>query len=639
MISETVVIENSPASAGWDSAQSEQLIQELSGLRDDMLELEAAAGSLLGLSAAHRESAKNLVHYMALRRHDIRQLQETLATLGLSSLGRAESHVKCNIETILGVLHRLAGQAEPSPDMRRPAIGLVESNALLEVHTEALLGPKPAHRNVRIMVTMPSEAAHDYELVHDLLDRGMNCMRINCAHDDTKAWSSMIANLRRAERRTGKQCRVLMDLAGPKLRTGHVEPGARVIKLRPARDHFGRVKKPARIWLHPIGSASPPPPEADACVPVPGEWLESLGRGDLIRFFDTRGAARQMRVVGERSGARWAESFQTAYVAPGTVLHAYPAGEHGSECTTGRECQVGELPASEQWIGLKNGDRLILTRSLLPGKPAQYDASGRLLSPARIGVTLPGIFDDVRAGERVLLDDGRIGGLITSVSQDEIHVEITQARPRGEKLRADKGVNLPDSNLQLPALTDKDIEDLAFVAKHADLVGYSFVRSAADVRALQTRLSELGGDRLGIILKIETEKAFEQLPNLMLAAMHSPCAGVMIARGDLAVECGYERLAEVQEEILWSCEAAHMPVIWATQVLESLAKDGIPSRAEITDAAMGERAECVMLNKGPYVLQALDALDNILRRMEGHQSKKRSMLRHLKLADQFSFGE
>jgi pyruvate kinase len=112
--------------------------------------------------------------------------------------------------------------------------------------------------------------------------------------------------------------------------------------------------------------------------------------------------------------------------------------------------------------------------------------------------------------------------------------------------------------------------------------------------------------------------------------------GVMIARGDLAVECGYQRLAEVQEEILWICEAAHIPVIWATQVLESLSKTGIPSRSEITDAAMGERAECVMLNKGPYIVSAVRALDDILKRMQAHQEKKTSMLRRLRIADAFA---
>jgi pyruvate kinase len=109
----------------------------------------------------------------------------------------------------------------------------------------------------------------------------------------------------------------------------------------------------------------------------------------------------------------------------------------------------------------------------------------------------------------------------------------------------------------------------------------------------------------------------------------------MIARGDLAVECGYQRLAEAQEEILWISEAAHVPVVWATQVLETLAKTGMPSRSEITDAAMGERAECVMLNKGPFVVDAVKTLDDILRRMQAHQDKKRSMLRKLRIAGQF----
>ena len=93
--------------------------------------------------------------------------------------------------------------------------------------------------------------------------------------------------------------------------------------------------------------------------------------------------------------------------------------------------------------------------------------------------------------------------------------------------------------------------------------------------------------------------------------------------------------AVLQEEILWICEAAYVPVIWATQVLECLAKEGLPSRAEITDAAMGDRAECVMLNKGPHILRAVQSLDDILRRMDAHQSKKRSMLRGLRLAHDF----
>ncbi len=152
------------------------------------------------------------------------------------------------------------------------------------------------------------------------------------------------------------------------------------------------------------------------------------------------------------------------------------------------------------------------------------------------------------------------------------------------------------------------------------------------MHALQQHLQRLGAPDLGVVLKIETRRGFERLPDLLHAAMRSPCHGVMVARGDLAVECGWERLAEVQEEILWIAEAAHMPVIWATQVLERLAKEGHPSRAEITDAAMGVRAECVMLNKGRHLPLAVRTLDDILRRMQQHQQKKRSMLRPLRVA-------
>ncbi len=170
------------------------------------------------------------------------------------------------------------------------------------------------------------------------------------------------------------------------------------------------------------------------------------------------------------------------------------------------------------------------------------------------------------------------------------------------------------------------------MAQHADVVELSFANTARDVERLQEHLERLGKGRPAIVLKIETRRGFENLPDMLLAAMRWPCCGVMIARGDLAVECGFERLAEVQEEILWICEAAHVPVIWATQVLETLAKEGMPSRAEITDAAMGHRAECVMLNKGPHVLSAVRVLDDILRRMQAHQTKKRAMLRELRLA-------
>lgn len=616
----------------------QKLIQQLKLLRSEMLQLEASGMADSGsVHSEHRASAANLIHYLALRRHDIRQLQTELATLGLSSLGRNEQHVMGGLDAVLRMLTQLVAPAEAPLDLpdRAPAIG--EGATLLEKNSEILLGPPPPGRNVRIMVTMPSEATTDYDLVRDLVLQGMDCMRINCAHDGPEAWSGMVRNLRRAVKETGRPCKISMDLAGPKLRTGPIEDGPAVLKYRPQRDDFGRVVSPARIWLTPESHPVHAPAKADASIGLPARWLGRAKPGDRVRFTDARGATRSLKITGTDGDSRWAESSRTAYIAPGLTLELDPrAGKKIAK--TLRLARIGAIPPRPQTLRLAVGDTLVLTRSLAPGQPAKYDKKKQLISPARIGVTLPEFFDCVRPGEPVALDDGKIGGIIRTVTPDNVSVEISRARPMGEKLGAEKGINVPESELRLSPLTKDDLEALPFVVKNADMVGYSFVRKEADVRELQSRLADLGGENLGIILKIETREGFECLPAMLLAAMRSRAVGVMIARGDLAIECGYQRLAEVQEEILWICEAAHMPVIWATQVLESLAKTGVPSRSEITDAAMGERAECVMLNKGPYIVTAVGILDDILLRMQSHQEKKRSMLRKLHVATAFHAG-
>jgi len=609
------------SAASNKTAEIGALLQELTEIRTTMVADAAESGAVLeSVHADYRDSATNLLHYLSLRRRDVRPLQLRLAALGLSSLGRAESHVLATVDAVLELLHRISDRAWQAGSPTQ-TVDFVEGRRLLEDHTEALLGPAVPGRSVRIMVTMPSEAAKEYSLIHDLLLQGMDCLRINCAHDDAATWLRMIEHLRQAERSLGRGCRIAMDLAGPKLRTGPMEPGSAVLRIRPQRDAFGRVTAPARVWLTNATSPTQPPSSPDASLPVPSDWLTQLQLEDRIDLTDARGARRTWRVADVAPGGCWLEASKTAYVVPGTLLRRER-----------REAAVGAFAPKENALSLQIGDVLIVTRNLEPGRPATYDRAGRVLTPAMIGCTIPEVFDDVRAGESIWFDDGKIGGVIEDVNSERVFVRIKQARLSGAKLQADKGINLPESNLRLAAMTAKDIEDLAFVAQHADVVELSFANTAGDVESLQEHLRGLGDRRPAIVLKIETRRGFYNLPEMLLAAMRWPCCGVMIARGDLAVECGFERLAEVQEEILWISEAAHIPVIWATQVLETLSKTGMPSRAEITDAAMGDRAECVMLNKGPHVVSAVRVLDDILRRMQSHQTKKRSMLRELRLA-------
>lgn len=246
--------------------------------------------------------------------------------------------------------------------------------------------------------------------------------------------------------------------------------------------------------------------------------------------------------------------------------------------------------------------------------------------------SLPEALKFVMVGERVVFDDGKISAVVVGKDVNKVDLEIIRTPGPKVKLKREKGINFPDSLISVSEVTEQDLRDLEFAAVHADIIGLSFVQSPEAIRKIRREISARTTRTLGIVLKIETQAGFRELPKLLFEAMREYPAGVMIARGDLGVEVGFERMGEVQDEILWLCESAHVPVIWATQVLENQAKTGIPSRAEVTDAASSVRAECVMLNKGPFIDETIRSLDDILKRMEAHSHKKRSVYRKLKVA-------
>ncbi len=450
-----------------------------------------------------RISALNLAHYLALRRRDLRQLQAALVPWGLSSLGRSEGRVMANLDAVVAALEAICSTERRNTPPRPPLRAFERGARLLDRQTRRVFGPAPTGRYCRIMVTFPAEAAHDAALVEALIERGMDCARINCAHEGPDEWRAMIAQVRAAEAKAGRRCRVLMDLPGPKCRTGEV-------------------------------------------VMPPGKKRVHLGERILL-----------------------------TYAAPREADDDYPN---------------------------------------------------------QAGCTLPEALAQVTVGERVLINDGKIGGRVVAKTADGVVMQVERAREKGERLRPEKGINLPDSELEVSPLGDDDRVALDVAAEAADIVGYSFVQRAEDVAALQDELRRrrTPSNTVAIAAKVETRLALRHLPELIVQAGGQGPFAVMIARGDLAVEIGHERLSEIQEEILWLSEAAHVPVVWATEVLQSFVKKGVASRAEFTDAAMAQRAECVMLNKGPYILEGVEALDNVLRRMQEHQSKKTAHLRALR---------
>lgn len=613
-----------PVEAGRHETVS-GLIDALEQLHSEMRKEHAARGDdLARVHPTHRHGAANLIDYLVLRRHDLRSLQLALAELGLSSLGRAEEHVITTLERVLDNLYLMAGRQ----DQRRTeaAVGFGAGRGALEDHANALLGPNRFGALTRILVTMPSEAAGNEDLVRALIRSGMGCARINCAHDGPTAWKRMVDNLRRAAEDLGVTCPILMDLPGPKLRTGPITPGPRVLRLHPQRDDLGRPIEPARVRVVATDAKTTEESKAtDPAIPVDPAWLRHVHCGDIVRLRDTRGNRRSLVVTEATGDSLIAEVWNTTYLVTGTELIT----------DDGWATPVGLLPALEQSINLRVDDVLTLTSAATPVPPSLGEAvqdrpDGQDPRTAiRIGCTLPAALDALGVGHRVLFDDGTIAGIVTAVRKGEADVRITFARPGGSKLRAEKGINVPDSELNLPSVSPDDEDLLPFIADHADLVGLSFTQHVGDVRHLQDRLGRLGSS-LGIVLKIETARGFASLPELLLTGMESERVGVMVARGDLAVECGFERLAELQEEIVCLCDAAHLPVIWATEVLDQMAHLGRPSRAEVSDAVMGGRTECVMLNKGPHIVETVAALNDILCRMSAHQQKKVSLLRRLR---------
>ena len=342
----------------------EELIEQLLQVGESILACEAEYKSLIGsVHPNYNYSARNFVRYLRLRTFVLRPIPEELSALDLSSIGHSERYVLANIENILYFLHLYTGQFfQGRFGLGEHPVNYFKSIRILDEDTERLLGKSNQSFHTRAMVTLPTFAAEDKQLIRDLMDAGMENARINCSHDSQDEWVQMAVNVREVAAETKRDCKVYMDLPGLKLRTGQV------IRLG-----------------------------------------EKPGLKDSIRL----GAGDYLRVdVSERSD----------------VLFG-------------------------------------------PEK-------------ASVVISIASVVRDVKAGERIWFDDGKIGGMIEEVRPDSFLVRIVKTKVGGTKLRAEKGINLPDTTLNLPSLPDEDFENLPFILNHADLLGYSFVRrdTGADVK-------------------------------------------------------------------------------------------------------------------------------------------------------------
>jgi pyruvate kinase len=480
---------------------------------------------------------------------------------------------------------------------------------LLHVNARALFGPRPQDRHVYIMVTAPEAAEATSEWADSLIHAGANLLRINGAHGLPSDWQGIAAIFRERAVVLGVPVRIVVDLPGPKLRVDIRQVESGVIHVRRRKDRQGRTLGPTILQL---AAECRGPAE----IPIPSDWLPQLHQGDELGLIDTRGRELPLKVIEANARGATAECWQSLYAVSGLPV----TWRRGSKLM-GR-AQLGPVPESAREVRLSKDDCFIV------------NAQGRSKNPQQVALALPepGVLSRVAPGDRVILDDGRIVAVAVARRESGLLCRVTATVKPATRLGTGKGIAFPDSDLLLKSLGAEDELALHFALQHADVVGVSFVNSAADVARVAARIQQSGRQGVGLILKLETRTAMHNLPSILFEALKHDPVGLMIARGDLALDVGFGRLAEMQEELLWFGEACHLPVVWATQVLESVAHSGLPTRAEVTDAAMAMRAECVMLNRGPYVAVANRLLADIIRKMEAHQYKKRALFRPLAMA-------
>jgi pyruvate kinase len=222
---------------------------------------------------------------------------------------------------------------------------------------------------------------------------------------------------------------------------------------------------------------------------------------------------------------------------------------------------------------------------------------------------------DVRTGERILLDDGKlIFEVLSSNGENEVEAVVIQGGPFSSK----KGVNLPNTKVSLPALTEKDIRDALFaITQEVDWFALSFVRHPEDIQDLKDLIEENAGHKIPIIAKIEKPEALKNIDKIMAA-----CDGIMVARGDLGVEIPAEEVPLIQKELVHKAKAHHIPVIIATQMMESMINSLTPTRAEVNDVGNSvlDGADAVMLSGetsvGKYPVQVIEQMSRIIRSVE-----------------------
>jgi len=558
----------------------------------------------------------NLSDYVALRNFDISKLQNELTALGLSSLGRAQSCVISSIDQDITLLSQILRLDYKYLSLEKE-LDFKTAKKLLKENTEIFGATDKEKFKTKVMVTLPSEAATSNCLIKELIEKGTSVLRINTAHDNEEAWKKMAQYIKNENKAQNKNTKIYVDLAGPKNRTGKITkvftpftigskqklcevdiiPQSKIdaFTKKEGKDSFGR--------------------KCNSSLSVNDSFYKKCFKMDKIKIIDPLRKKEIPCKVYIKDDRVFITPHKKITITNETMLSSY-----NNKLST----KLFNLSYLAQKIRVYQEDTVVLTHQNVEGR-INYTYQNKQYS-AIISCTNKEIFPYLKIGDEIFIDDGKIGFIVTENLDIGVVLKVILAKENGSILKEEKGINFPNTDLEIPAITYEDLKNLYSTLEFADIIGVSFTQTTDDIKTIQDILYKEKKDKVAIVPKIETKTGVRNLPQILHKLIQRPKYGLMIARGDLAVEVGFDNLPYIQEEIFNICESALVPVIYATQILEGKMKHNLPSRAEVTDAAFAQRADCVMLNKGPYVVDTVTILRNILRSMHKLFQKNRHLL-------------
>jgi pyruvate kinase len=597
-----------------------ELIERLWRLRAAMLAAQATLAqpghATPETSGTALESQRNLVHWLTWSANGGPSLDPLLLSLGLAPLAQSPAHVMASLDKVLGLLH--GWTQRPLPQQAHcDAVGRSRAHDLLRANRARLLGPEPVGRALHLGASLLPNHASVPLWPSQLVRAGLDLAGLRCTGPDTGQWLRLATHLRQAAQDAQRPLHLLAELAGTSLHTGAWVAQMPVLKLKPTKDALGRVLHPAQLRLRPFHSSASMP-GVDASIGVWEEWLGRLKAGSVIAFEDARGAKRQLRVTQCDALGAVAECSQTAYLTGETVL-CLEGGSKRKQYTT-LVCQIdGATPS----IRLKVGDllRLVANVAELPAEVgADAESDPAPLEPPQLMFPMPEVMEQAGTGQRVVFDHGRLHGVIVRKDAGLLDVEITHSAEGGERLSGPVPLDLPDTLLHLPVLSSADRAALPQVLEWANLLCAPNLVRPEQVAALRQALAELGHENMPLAIRVADRQAFEHLPDNLLAAMAQSPVLVLVDSERLAMACGIDGLPQVHHHIRQWASAAHAPVAFVSQAMHTLSQTGVPSRAEVAQAGLPLPADAVVLPHGPFLPQAIQALDQSLKESDDPSS-------------------